>query len=259
VAFSERIKQLVANKILRMRLMRAEPSTIRPFIRLSISVNDDADTLRSLPIVSSGYGDKILIFHCHAKPLPFVSEANGLDQLERRKALQAAIRAELPAFIHWLEHVWEIPAELLESRNGDDPTRFGFREFHHPVIRAELFEDTPAAQMLRYIDLAEFRHSPMDAPMKLWELQAPHNHEPMVGRWWGRAESLQQLLTGESELMCSIEVMAKKFFQHNKVTTLLGRLKADEITGGMMGRVYKGRETDTRAWKGWWIGAPTSA
>lgn len=276
VKFAERIKQIVANRTMRARLMRSEPSVIQPFVRLSVSVNDDADTLRSLPVVSSGYGDKIIIFHCKRSVLPILGgedlqfaerEAHADEWLDeddtflRERELRRVIAAEMPGFIHWLLHEWKIPAELLTP--GDDnenPRRFGFRSFHHPVIREELFEDTPAAQLLRLIDMAEFRCSHgQDGFWRLWELDKPHNHQPLEtkNRWWERAETLQQLLTGESGLVCSVATMAKKIFAHNKVDRLLGKLATDKSTGGDMGRVYKHeRHTNTRYWKGWQIAAP---
>jgi len=46
--------------------------------------------------------------------------------------------------------------------------------------------------------------------------------------------------------------MAKKLFQHNKCSSLLGRLYADEHFKDI--RLSKG---DTREWKGWLIGPPS--
>lgn len=281
VQFAERIKQIVANRTMRARLMRSEPSTIQPFVRLSASVNDDPDTLRSLPVVSSGYGDKICIFHCRRSVLPIVGQwdlqplaeregdEEGDDDWQqddddddtfwREQEIRRVIKAEMPHFVHWLLHDWKIPAALITPQeSNENPRRFGFRAFHHPVIRAELFEDTPAAQLLRLIDLAEFRESHgQESFERLWELGEKHNHRPLEtkNRWWERAETLQQLLTGETELACSVATMAKKFFAHNKVDRLLSKLATDESTSGT--RVLKDeRQTNTRYWKGWWIAPP---
>lgn len=286
VKFAERIKQIVANRTMRARLMRSEPSTIQPFVRLSVSVNDDSDTLRSLPVVSSGYGDKINIFHCRRSRLPILGDrdltplavrdavADGDDAeghwhdephddeqdddtFEREEEIRRVIAAEMPHFIHWLLHEWRIPKELLTpGEDNEDPRRFGFRSFHHPAIKAELFEDTPAAQLLRLIDMAEFNSNP-GTPFKLWECGKLYNHMPATGRWWERAETLQQLLTGETTLTCSVATMAKKLLAHNKIDRLLSKLAKDEATGGPDKRVYKDdRATNTRHWKGWWISAP---
>ncbi|TXH46641.1 MAG: hypothetical protein E6Q97_29105 [Desulfurellales bacterium] len=279
VALAERIKQTVANRMMRARLMRAEPSVIQPFIRLSISVNDDADTLRSLPVVTDGYGDKIIIFHCRKKRLPILGDAewtpgeieradgaDGWEDVEednsylREREIRRVIRAELPAFAYWLKHIYKIPAKLITPEyEGDNPQRFGFRSFHHPVIREQLFDDTPAAQLLRLIDMAEFEPDPLEPTRKLWELGEPFNHLPVEGRWWGTAETLQQLLTGEL-VKCSVETLAKPLFAKNKRESLLTKLASDESTGGASGRVYKDdKHTRTRMWRGWWVNAPVAA
>jgi hypothetical protein len=278
VKFAERIKQIVANRTMRARLMRSEPSTIEPFVRLSISVNDDPDTLRSLPVVSDGYGDKIIIFHCVKKRLPILGDdtlrppGDGIDDVidadddhsfYREQLIRQVIREEMPHFMHWLKHEYKIPAELVKPEHANDnPRRFGFRSFHHPVIKQQLFDETPAAQLLRLIDMAEFRDraDPPDVPaMKLWDLPEAWNHKPLPGgnRWWGTAELLQQLLTGETELGCNVIQMAKKLFDRNKRESMLQKLANDESTGGPEARVYKDeKDTRTREWRGWWIAPP---
>lgn len=280
VKFAERIKQLVANRSMRARLMRSEPSTISPFIRLSVSVNDDSDTLRSLPVVGDGYGDKIIIFHCRRAKLPILGDADlsrgkvvGAegeagewddegedDTFSREKKMRRVVAEEMPHFIHWLLHEWKIPVELLTPvAENENPRRFGFRSFHHPVIKQELFDDTPAAQLMRLIDMAEFRVNHSDeVSLKLWQLGGEWNHRPLESknRWWERAETLQQMLTGETPLVCSVVALAKKLFAHNKVDRLLLKLASDESTGGPEGRVYKDESTRTREWRGWWIIAP---
>jgi hypothetical protein len=274
VQFAERIKQIVANRTMRARLMRSEPSTIQPFVCLSVSVNDDEDTLRSLPVVSSGYGDKINIFHCRRSKLPILGESDltssaereqseetedwddeSDDTFEREKEIRRVINEEMPAFVDWLCNEWKIPGELLKPmEDNENPKRFGFRSFHHPVIKAELFDDTPAAQLLRLIDMAEFTFSAIAGPQKLWEL-TDYNADNNGRTWHERGETLQNLLTGETDWTCSVVTMAKKLFAHNSCTRLLGRLASDPITGGVMGRVMK---ADTRSWKGWRIGPPVA-
>lgn len=251
-ALAERIKQVVANPAQRMRLMREEPASVSPFWRLSISVNDDPDKLRSLPLITSDYGDKVLVFHCQHAPLLGLEG----DSIEEQNAWREAVAAELPAYAWWLLNEWQIPEALLKYDNGRSATRFGFKEFHHPVIRGELFDDTPHAQLLSLIDAAVFSRGHQDEglALKLWDLPcAGRKRFPDAGMklWHDRAEELQRLLTGETEFACTVATMAKKLFQHSKLTTLLGRLLADEAVGAL--RVQK---QDTRDWRGWAVGPP---
>lgn len=254
-ALAERIKQVVANSAQRMRLMRTEPWTVFPYWRLTISINDDPDKLRSLPLITSDFGDKVLIFHCASAPLPLLKG----DSIPEQRLFRDTIAAEVPAYAQWLLNEWQVPEHLTMYDNGRSATRFGFREFHHPVIKGELFDDTPAAQLLTLIDLAEFTDVKgddfMSGPRKLWQVPSAVDIE---GRdagllWHERAETLQQLLTGEGGCVSSVANLAKKLFQHNACSRLLGRLAADEVIG--QERVAK---ADTRHWKGWRIARPVA-
>ncbi len=253
-ALAERIKQVVANSAQRMRLMRTEPWTVFPYWRLTISINDDPDKLRSLPLVTADFGDKVLILHCAAAPLPLLQG----DSIAEQRTFRETIAAEVPAYAHWLLNEWQVPAELTTYPDGRSATRFGFREFHHPVIKGELFDDTPAAQLLNLIDMAEFSGGEwgddfLSRSRKLWELPSNVDDEsPVRGMvWHERAETLQQLLTGEGGATCSVATMAKKLFAHNPCNRMLSRLASDEVIGAE--RVLK---ADTRHWKGWKISQP---
>lgn len=240
-ALAETIKQIVANSAQRMRLMRTEPWTVHPYWRLTISLNDDPDKLRSLPLVTNDFGDKVLIFHTRQAELPMPTRTD-----EERKAFRDALREELPAFIWWLENEWVIPEDLLRYKCGRDATRFGFREFHHPVIKSGLFDDTPAAELMQMIDMAVFTAD--GAEMKLWDLPSQSTVE---GTWWERAQTLEAILTGNAEWTSSVAPKAKQLFQHNKITSLLGRLKLTEGIGGV-----RLEHQPHRAWKGWLICRP---
>lgn len=245
---AERIKQVVANPSQRARLMRNEPCTLSPYWRLSISVNDDPDKLRSLPLITADFGDKVLIFHCKRAPLPLIE----WDSEESQKAFRDACTAEIPAFAHWLLNDWQVPEELKVYEDGRPATRFGFREWHHPVIKGDLFSDTPAAQLLQLIDDATFTCMEWDTPRKLWEMPC-RGHVPEGANFWhDSAEELQLLLTGEKDYRCNVATLAKKLFQHNQCGRMLGRLAAEE--GIAEARVMK---RDHRHWKGWAIGAPS--
>lgn len=253
VAFGEKIKQVVANTLQRMRLMRTEPWTVYPFWRLLISLNDHPDKLRNLPLITDDIADKLIILHCARNPMPMPTRT-----LEERRLFREAVAAEIPHFLHWLLNEWAIPDDLLVYENGEDATRFGFREFHHPIIKASLFEDTADAQFVGLIDLAEFTKVEWGRPRKLWELpegsmNAVAEGDRMYGHvWHERADTLQQLLTGDGGCMCSVAPLAKKIFAHNSCARMLGRLAKDEM---LCQRIEKG---DVTAWRGWRIARPAA-
>lgn len=270
--FAEVLKEIIANHEMRARLMRSDPTRFAHHVRISISVNDDPNTMRQLPLVASGFGDKINIFMCKRSVLPMVGDGLdasgqeidfGEDGAGAERALRQAIAKEMPAFIYWLRNEWQIPEDLVKLEPGKaNPRRFGFRSWHHPSITSALYEETPAAQLLRIIDMAEFRENHSDDQyLRLWQLQEPHNHQPLESRarWWGTAEQLEQLLTGRTALVSSVVDIAKKLFSHTSAQRLLADIAAKDRTdaGIEMARVVKDDKlTKTRAWRGYWVQEP---
>ncbi len=248
IALAETIKQIVATPLARMRLMRTEPWSVHPFWRLTISLNDDPDKLRSLPPISSDYGDKVLIFHTKKVPLPMPTRT-----LEERRAFSETLAGEMPHFVEWLLNEWVIPEALLCYEDGSDATRFGFREFHHPMVRDGLFDETPAAELMHLVDMAEFEHEGAKG-LKLWDLpSAKGANASVAGRsWHGPAVMLERVLLGQEGFPCSVDAQVRDLLRHNRLTTLLQRLNAHPDLGDGK-RVAK---ADTKHWRGWLIGAP---
>jgi len=251
VELAETIKQIVANSAQRMRLMRVEPWTVHPFWRLTITLNDDPDKLKSLPLVTDDFKDKVIILHGKKVPMPMPTRSEP-----ERKAFREALKSELPAFAHYLINEYEIPEEMLTYEDGSDASRFGFAEYHHPVIKDGLFDDTPAAELMQLIDMADFSSGQGSDPVRLWDLKCEglHNSAVAGALWHGRALDLQQLLTGDGGYPCSVEKMARTLFRYNPAATLLGRLRVAEGIGKGV-RLDKG---DTKSWKGWVICPPRS-
>jgi hypothetical protein len=260
-SLAEKIKQVVANPAQRMRLMRTEPCSVSPFWRLTISVNDDREKLRSLPVITADFGDKVLIFHCASGPLPVITT----NSIENQREFREVMERELPCYLHWLLNVWEVPEELKTYGDGKNATRFGFREYHAPIIRDELWDDSPAAKLLALIDSAVFTRGSSfpsegdDAPgaVKLWDMvgdkETGHDEQGMKVRLWhGKAETLELLLTGEGGWHCSVVTLAKSLFRACKCSRLLGSLHDNEAYKDV--RISK---RDTRNWKGWLIAPPS--
>jgi hypothetical protein len=164
------------------------------------------------------------------------------------------MREELPGYVWWLLNEFKIPDELLVDENGKRATRFGFRSWQHPSLANELYEDTPAAQLLRLIDACELVHT-INGTRKLWELQGPHNNlagvkkkggewVPHDGVWTGTAVDLEKWLTSEmAGWKSSVEKEALKLFKHAAVERVLSRLKEDRVD-----RVAHERKNFARVW-----------
>lgn len=252
VELSEAIKRMIANESKRMRLMRTDPMTVDPFWRFSLSMNNDPDKLRAFPMLTPDFRDKVLMLLVQARPLPMPTETPA-----EQKVYNDAVKAQLPAYAHWLLNEFEIPDELKrESWSGRENTRFGFAGWQHPELAADLFDDSPAAALLRLIDQAEFEEDGLEGRkgLKLWDLVFPLNcsgrkhrggeweHQPRV--WRGSAEDLERILQGEIDgLRSSVRNSATKVFRHNQASRLLSRLREDRGD-----RVERDRTKDQRLW-----------
>lgn len=254
VMLSEAFKRMVATEMKRVRLMRNDPFTVEPFWRPTLSINNDPDKLRAFPMLTPDFRDKVLMLEVAQVPLPMPT-----DTPAERKAWNDRIKAELPAFVWWLVNEFKIPDELLVDDGGRRATRFGFRYWQHPSLVAELFEDTPAAQLIRLIDACDLEHQ-VNGVRKLWELAGPHNNlagrklrvpnsegETWVsndGLWCGTSLDLEKWLTSEMPgWKSSVEKEALKLFKFTAVERILSRLKEDRVD-----RVAQGRKNHARVW-----------
>ena len=86
--------------------------TLKPFWRLTVSVNDDPESLLVLPLIREDLADKIMLFRIERQEMPMPTGTNA-----QRTAFWNQLMVELP---HWLHHVtqWEIPVELVADRFG---------------------------------------------------------------------------------------------------------------------------------------------
>lgn len=131
--------------------------------RVTISVNDDPEALMVLPPLDEHVADKITLLRASRFDMPMPTGTT-----EEKEAFWNAMVAELPAFIHWLLNVFEIPEELR------DPRRYVVKTWHHPIVREALECLSPEVELLELIDRAEVCRS---------------------GEWCGTAAELETQLT----------------------------------------------------------------
>ena len=216
VFFGEMLKQLVVNDTQRLHRKREDAMVVSPFFRTTISINDDPDKMRVLPLLTRDLKDKVMLFLISDSPLPVATTT-----LAERAEFRRVIAAELPAYAWWLLNVFEIePAQRS--------VRFGVKEWHHPGLATELFDDTPAAELLQLIDAATFSAGAVAGDVKLWDIASAAAKDKMGEQWEGSAVDLERMLLSELDgWKCSLEREAKKICVHNKVDRLLSRLKED--------------------------------
>ena len=227
VYFGEMLKQLIVNDTQRLHRKREDAMVVSPFFRVTISVNDDPDKMRVLPLLTPDMKDKVNLFMVNPGALPMPTSTLG-----ERHEFRRVIEEQLPAYAWWLLNEFEI---------SHPSVRFGVSHWHHPALAMELFDDTPAAELLQVIDAAVFSVT-SDSPIKykLWELES---HAKVENEWEGSALDLERLLLGEGDHACSVAREAKRVCMHNKFDRLLSRLKEDQPE-----RVIHHRTNSERRW-----------
>jgi len=137
-------KQLTVNEDQRLHAKGRDALMLKPFWRVSISLNDEPEDLHVLPPIDSSLEDKLILLRAYRRDLPMPSST-----VEERKLFGDTLRRELSAFLHWLLTDYSIPEDLRFER-------FGVRHFHHPELLAMLREISNEALLMelmeRYLD-----------------------------------------------------------------------------------------------------------
>src|SRR5262249_18635282 len=137
------IKKLVATEIQRCHPKNRPAIMVKPFFRLTISINDSRESLAVLPVLDPTVRGKLLVLKVADEMGPIPS------QISDRKPFCERLESQLPSFAHFL---------LNEFRILDDLRcpRFGVSEFIHPSVASQLFARSPQAELLLYIDTARW-------------------------------------------------------------------------------------------------------
>ena len=202
------IKAVVANEWHSCHRKYCTPITLRPFWRLTITVNDEPEALLVLPPLDDHVADKILLLRASHFPMPMCTFTP-----DDRAKFWDTLMTELPAFLHYLLNQYSSPAELRDSR-------YVVAGWHHPELAAALHDLSPAAALLVLIDtLAPWGDS---------------------DEWEGTAEELRRELINNNNTACD----AKRLLEWpQSCGTYLGTLERKQPT-----RVRPHRTSKLRNW-----------
>jgi len=188
--FGTKIKEIAANTFNSCHGKHRQAINLPPFWRVSISVNDEPEDLQILPPIDESLRDKIIILKAVRHEMPMKTASD-----EERTGFIAALRAELPAFISFLQ-AWKIPERLVSQR-------YGIAHFQHPEILEALATLAPETKLLGLID------------DELFNSAAP-------GSWEGSASDLERKLKSEASMVAH---EARQLFSFPTACgTYLGRL-----------------------------------
>ena len=143
--------------------------TLKPFWRLSISLNDEPENLLVLPPLDEHTLDKLILLKAHRRGMPMPTATD-----EQKENFWRALASEFPAYAHWLLNTFEIP-------NGLVCQRFGIVHFQHPEITVELERFEAYMRLLAMIDSEIFKDNTRES-------------------WQGSAEELERRLTYEGSV-----------------------------------------------------------
>lgn len=138
-AFGAAIKNVTVNETQRLHAKHKDALVLRPFWRMSVSINDEPENIMVLPPIDNSLEDKMIILKATPPETPLPTTT-----LAARRAYFARLIAELPAFLHHLV-TWGIPADL-------ESERFGVSHYHHPAITVELDAMSPETKLLELLD-----------------------------------------------------------------------------------------------------------
>lgn len=199
--FGAELKSITVNDAQRLHAKGRDAVPLKPFWRLSITLNDEPENLMQLPPMDDSLEDKIIILRAHKSAMPMPTAT-----LEQRQALWSTLVAELPAFCDYLLKL-EIPANMISER-------FGITHFHHPAIVDEISALAPEAKLLTLIDACLFSGpDPFD-----WEGTAEELEKKLTDKDSGTDYEARRLLSWNTACGVYLARLVKKyparFIQH---------------------------------------------
>ena len=188
--FGTKIKEITANETHSCHAKYRPAISLRPFWRLTISINDEPENLM-IPPIDESLEDKLIILKAEKHVMPMPTETN-----EERELFIGTLHSELPHFIEFLLN-FEIPVHLRSQR-------YGISHYQHPEILEALGALAPETKLLDLIDTTLF-------------------DSPAPGVWEGSAAELERQLTKDSSQVRREAVQLLSFSA--ACGTYLGRLQ----------------------------------
>jgi hypothetical protein len=181
---------------------------LNPRWRLTISANDDLESLQAMPMVESDTTDKLVILKADKSPMPLPTRT-----AEQHRALRMTLISELPAFLYHLLNEWQIPGWLLK---GPTVGRYGMASYQHPELVALLDDIAPENQIGRLLIQALFapdkEHNAALQPQGFYRLGHDEAEEILHQYWSGREGRfvVHKLLRGSNSMQNALGKLAKK-------------------------------------------------
>jgi len=132
---TELIKRGVANPKIQFMAKYADAVTLPWAGRITVSLNDDANSMSVIPTLDSSNRDKIMAFKVSPEGFKF----------PKKQVLEKLIAEEMPHFLKWLSD-WKPPEEVL------DDDRFGVVSFIDKTIAYAAYDNSSRSQVAELVD-----------------------------------------------------------------------------------------------------------
>jgi hypothetical protein len=134
-------KHCVAVTIGSLHAKGRQAINVRPWWRVSLSLNDDAEAMMVLPPLDEHVSDKIILLRASRSEFPM-----PVNSSHEKKAFHDQLTSEIPAFLHWLLNYYGIPDAYADKH------RYNVATYHHPVLKESLEKLSPESNLLELID-----------------------------------------------------------------------------------------------------------
>lgn len=175
---AEGIKGMVTNVGQRLRGIQKDATILQPLWRPVILVNLEPSNLMVLPPIEEDNYDKFLLLKAWRCDMPMPADTPAEQAL-----FMATMESELPRFIHWIRHEWEIPKKIRG--------RFGVKWWHHPEIVQALNELSNEWEIWAHIQHVLFQDASLHYHPE--HLEDPH-YSLESHQWMGTADDLRNYL-----------------------------------------------------------------
>lgn len=144
--FYNNMKHVIMADEKRCRFLYQDGFTVSPIQAIAVSMNTSNGNWMSLPTYENAMRDKFMVLlldKCYTK-LP------GFEHLNDKDVIAEQLVKEMPGFLYWLIHEYEIPEHLLPKCAAEQ--RYGLHSFWNEEVIEHCSETSQADKLLEVID-----------------------------------------------------------------------------------------------------------
>lgn len=201
-SLGQKIKKLAVADTVSLHGKGRDAITVKTFCRISICINDDPQDLMVLPPMEDSVREKFLLMKIRPATFPAMTEPHEFA------TFKVKLVSELPAFLHYLQSVFKVPAAIRSAR-------YGVKNWQHPELLLDLEALHPWQRLVELIDHCEPWH-PKDEKGgrgvgEVWEGTVQDLEDALRERAQSRAVSVLRGAQGTGmDLHCAMQRLPRR-------------------------------------------------